>query len=463
MTTRWIAGLGLVVLSTALAAPAAASDGSRTIIRIRSGLDGWSAINSICLQLGCQVVRPLDTLPGQTQPASLFLVLNLPALTPLVNSVLQLGGVESLEPDLLIVLARDDTWSADQASAAVVDQLADRTLVNYYGAVAWAAYLQQPAAGIVRLSDTHCILGEAGGGIVAVIDTGVDPQHPTLQAVLTGGYDFTRNTYGGDETADVQQASAAVVDDVRWVNSGTAAPVDQATADVLSDGNHDDFGHGTMVAGVVHLTAPRAQIMPLKAFAANGQGYTSDIVRAVNYATSLGAKVINMSFSSATASAELRKALTSAMGRNIILVASAGNGGTTTLVYPAAWNAVLGVASTANDDTRSSFSNYGAQLVDLAAPGEGIITTYPWASFAAAWGTSFSAPFVAGTAALLAGMSPSATSSDISSALSHAQPLTSDLGWGRLDSYQAVSAGFVLWPSAPRSQSADACTVPSGS
>jgi subtilisin family serine protease len=95
--------------------------------------------------------------------------------------------------------------------------------------------------------------------------------------------------------------------------------------------------------------------------------------------------------------------------------------------------------------------------VSLAAPGEGIITTYPWGSFAATAGTSFSAPMVSGTVALLVGMQNTATGAQVSSAVSHAKPLTLDLGWGRLQTYETVAAGRGLWPSAPVSAVPSTC------
>jgi hypothetical protein len=524
MKPRWVVASVLAVL-VAAAAPAAA-DPARTIVRVKSSLDGWSVINSVCATLGCHVERSLDSPPGVTQASSLFLVTGLPDITAAVNAQMSLLGVDSFEADLLAKVGQipplpgpspspdpsptptptptpspspdpsptpsptpspspspspdpsptpsptpspspspspdpsptpspspdpgdDDVWISAQASAAVVDQLSDRTPVSYYGATTWRAYLRQPANDIIRLRETHCSLRETGAGIVAVIDTGVDRSHPVLAPVLTAGYDFTRNSDGGDELSDLNQASAAVVDGWNWVNRATAAAVDQASAAVVDDPQYVAFGHGTMVAGVVHLVAPTAQIMPLKAFRANGQGYTSDILRAIYFAVHQGAKVLNMSFSRSTSSPELQRALDNAVGNGLIAVSSAGNDGINTLRYPAAYDSVIGVASTANDDTRSSFSNYGAALVSLAAPGEGIISTYPWGIFSAAWGTSFSTPFVSGAAALLVGMDASADSTQVSSALSHAVPLTSDLGWGRLDLYQAVTAANFLWPNAP--------------
>jgi len=207
----------------------------------------------------------------------------------------------------------------------------------------------------------------------------------------------------------------------------------------------------------VHLVAPTARIMPLKAFASDGTGYTSDIIRAIVYAARSGANVVNMSFSRRTPSNELKRAIDFAASRGVIAVASAGNDGQPTLMYPAAYDNVMGVASTADDDARSSFSNYGATLVWVAAPGEGIITTYPWGTFAGAWGTSFSAPMVSGAAALLVGLESTATYGQVSSAVAEAQPLTPDLGYGRLDLHLAVAAGRALWPNAAESPIPDTC------
>jgi subtilisin family serine protease len=365
-------------------------------------------------------------------------------------------GIASVEPDLPVDLA-DNPFRSDQASASVLNTLWEGGPTSYYGTPSLESYVVQPAADIVGVRHTHCGLQATGGGIVAVIDTGVDHEHPTLAPHLVDGYDFTRNVPGGSERADTDQASASVLNEVYGVNQATMAGVDQASASVLNQPGLEAFGHGTMVAGVIHLVAPTAKIMPLKAFNASGEGYTSSIIRAILYATHHEAKVINMSFSRPTSSPELKLILNYADLRGVTLVSSAGNNGNTALRYPAAYSNVIGVASTSNDDVRSSFSSYGSGLVSLAAPGEAIITTYPFSTFGAAWGTSFSTPFVSGGAALLVGNTPPATPSQVTSALLKAKPLTSSLGAGRLDLEQAIQHGRSLWPTGAVSPIPDSC------
>jgi subtilisin family serine protease len=295
---------------------------------------------------------------------------------------------------------------------------------------------------IIGLSNTQNTFNVKGAGIVAVIDTGIDPSHPVLKNSLVPGYDFTRNLDGeGNETADVILSSTPTVSNATWVNQQSAANVDQSTAAVV-DGNpgYSAFGHGTMVAGIVHLVAPGASLMPLKAFRADGTGYNSDIIRAIYFAVFHNANVLNMSFNLAGYSLEVKKAVDFAAFKGLISVAAAGNSGREILVYPAAFSSVMGVASTTNDDQRSSFSNYGNALVWVAAPGEGIVTTYPFATYAAGWGTSFSAPFVSGVAALMLDVESSCNEPESAQAMAHAKLLDQTLGYGRLDSYQAILA-----------------------
>ena len=249
-----------------------------------------------------------------------------------------------------------------------------------------------------------------GLGIVAIIDTGVDANNPVLAPCLVPGYDFTTNTAGiPDEMKDpmLNQSTAALLNQstatvlnqstAALLNQSTAAILNQSTAAVLNgDSLPADFGHGTMVAGLVHLIAPGAQIMPLKAFAEDGTAQTSNIVAAIYYAVQHGAAVINMSFGESDISAEVLQAINYANRNNVVCVASTGNAGTQTVVYPAGYGSVVGVTSVNAQGSLSSFANYGPDITAVAAPGENLVTTYPGSNFAAVSGTSFSAALISG-------------------------------------------------------------------
>ncbi len=175
--------------------------------------------------------------------------------------------------------------------------LSDTAPFSYYGTTVWHGYVFQPANTLIRTSTTQSAFSTAGSGvIVADIDTGVDPNHPVLKSSLLAGYDFTRNQSGGSEMSDVSQSTVAVLDgdgvQTAQVSQSTVAVLDQSTVAVL-DGNPEyaAFGHGTMTAGIIHMVAPQAKILPLKAFQADGSGYNSDILRAIYYAVGHGAKV----------------------------------------------------------------------------------------------------------------------------------------------------------------------------
>jgi len=312
---------------------------------------------------------------------------------------------------------------------------------------------------LIRLADTQTTFGALGAGIVAIIDTGIDPTHPVLanSIVAGGGYDFVHNQTGASEWGDLTKgeskilnASSPIVtskDTVAHVTQSTAAILDQSTAAILDKYLKDHhlqmpaaFGHGTMVAGVVHLVAPMAQIMPLKAFSGNGTANLSDIRRAIYYATDHGAHVINMSFTLTTPSTELADAIDYADNVNVICVAAAGNSSKTKVGNPANLPYVMGVASSSDQDLRSKFTSYGTGVF-VAAPGEGIVTTFPGQNYAEATGTSFSAPLVAGAAALTVQVKPTIDYTDSSAAVSNAQKIKSTgVGHGRLDLYQAIQA-----------------------
>jgi subtilisin family serine protease len=420
---------GAQILS--LSSNTATAPPTRIVVRDSLGLTG---IKTTCSLLGCTVVRGLGDPSGQ-----LFLITTPSTLDPvtfLLHLRLQLGIVDA-EIDQVV---KTSAASAGPAPS----YLTDKAPITYYGATVWRGYVTQTGNQLIQTDATHSIFNVAGSRVtVAVIDTGVDPTNPVLQNLLVSGYDFTRNVNGGSEKADVSQSTVAVLDQAKpaQVNQSTVAVLDQSTVAVLDSQQYAAFGHGTMVSGIVHLVAPQAKIMPLKSFTADGSGYDSDILRAIYYAVKNGAKVINMSFSYSTSSPELANAINYAAKNGVILVASAGNDGKQVSVYPGALPNVIDVGSTSNTDTVSSFSNYGAPPLWMAAPGEAIVTTYPFGTYAAGWGTSFSAPFVSGAAALLVNVSGKCNQSSGANALAHAQWISApQVGNGRLDTYQAVQA-----------------------
>jgi len=220
-----------------------------------------------------------------------------------------------------------------------------------------------------------------------------------------------------------------------------------------------DFGHGTSVAGLIHLIAPEAKILPIKAFGPGGTADAAVIYQSLTYAMDHGANVINLSFSSTGIDPNVQAAIAEAVGKGIIVAAAAGNSGSSDPVFPASLPGVMGVGAVdgCNAPTtpppapgtvnpcianpvfnRADFSNFDPStgIVDdqVAAPGVQLFTTFPgfgllWATVS---GTSFSAPIVAGEAALLRqlGQSGAASRDEINNTANPAIPGDADGGLG---------------------------------
>jgi subtilisin family serine protease len=363
----------------------------------------------------------------------------------------------------------------NESIVQILDSL-QRTTSTFFGNSVWTAYVAQSALNVIKLGDAQQ-LASGNGIVVAVIDTGVDPHHPALQGALVPGYDFTRDLAGpGSEWADLNESIVQILDSASGsvldpsapvpVNPSTVAMVDPATAaqvDVTQLPHA--FGHGTMVAGLVHLVAPAAKIMPLKAFRADGSSNAFDIERAIYYAVDHGAKIINMSFSSVTTSAELTHAIDYATMHGVICLASAGNSGRRAVVFPGGYRNVMAVGSTTNADARSVFSNHGDHLVSLAAPGEALITLYPGRRYAAVSGTSFSTALVAGGVGLLAQLVPTVDFRQAGRWFdSGAVKLPNvELGDGRLDLYETLRTHAPVGPPPDTTAPTVALTSPAAS
>jgi len=360
------------------------------------------------------------------------------SLDELLTILPQQLGIVSVEVDQIVNLI------ASPPLSFIPNGLADSFPDDYYGTLVSEGYLDQPANSIVRTTQAQNDFHVSGAGVVATVDTGVDRLHPALAPILLPGYDFVHNTNGADEKGDLDHSTEFVLDggggSPTYVSPWTAAVVNQAGAAALNNSQYAAFGHGTMVAGIVHLVAPTAKILPLKAFSADGTGYVSAILRAIYFATAQGSTVVNMSFSITSTSSAMSDAINYANSKGVICVAAAGNEGEQIEVYPASFGQVMGVASTSNSDVLSSFSNYGSQVEWVAAPGENIISTYPFDVYASSSGTSFSTPFVSGTAALLANVDGGINQSGAADAIGHAKYISPQLNRGVLDIYQAVGS-----------------------
>jgi subtilisin family serine protease len=413
--------------------PARAAAEDRLIVRAGGLLGGLPVVKSACRLLGCNVLYALDGTLNNVLLVAVPDVLDTQLLVKLLSVV---PGIINVEIDQVV-------YTEGTAGTSAPPALLDKTPINYYGTTVRRGYVQQPAFDILGLQEAHERYGLTGRGVtVAVIDTGVDTSHPVLKPSLLPGYDFTRNREGAAEQGDISQSTMAILDQTQpgFVNQSTMAILDQSTMAILDGPEFAAFGHGTIVAGVIHLAAPRAKILPIKAFRADGSGYLSDVLRSLYYASSKNAKVINMSFSFTTKSRELERTLEYVTSKGAIALSSAGNDGLKTNVYPASYSTVMGVASTTNWDTLSSFSNFGTTVAWIAAPGEAVVSTYPFNTYAAAWGTSFSTPFAAGVAAMLAEGTLAITNQQAADAAGNGVWISWDVSKGRLDAPSAIRA-----------------------
>jgi thermitase len=268
---------------------------------------------------------------------------------------------------------------------------------------------------------------------IAVIDSGVDPNHPDLSGKLIAGYNFLTHTA---DTRDGQGHGTAV--------AGTAAA---------------STNSGIGIAGV----AWQNPIMPIVVWDAAHAGTYSNISAAINYAADHGAKVINISLSGSSYSSTLQSAVNYAWNKGSVIVAAAGNYSTSSPYYPAALTNVVAVSAT-NDssDAFASFSNYGTWIT-VAAPGNWIYTTQNGGGYWTVYGTSFSTPQVAGLAALLFSLNTALSNSQVVNIIKNSADDVGTpgfdpyYGWGRINIYRALQAAQTT----PSSSTSVAITSPS--
>jgi subtilisin family serine protease len=250
---------------------------------------------------------------------------------------------------------------------------------------------------------------------VAILDTGIDTDHPDLASNVYKSSDKPNNGKDDDKNGYVD-------DTYGWnVINGKGS-------------GEDDNGHGTHVSGIVAGHGNNAngisgvcwsaKLVAVKFMNSKGKGSTSDAIDGIDYAVKNGAKIINCSFGSSSKSSALHDAVDYAQDHNVLLVVAAGNDGENidkNPTYPASFtdSNILAVAASTDEDTLASFSNFGSTAVDVAAPGDNVYSTYKGGGYRYLSGTSMAAPYAAGTAAMLRKQESDATYGDLRYAIRH--------------------------------------------
>ncbi|WUQ04106.1 type VII secretion-associated serine protease mycosin [Streptomyces sp. NBC_00250] len=285
-----------------------------------------------------------------------------------------------------------------------------------------------------------------GKGVkVAVIDTGVDDVNPQLRSAVDPklGKDYLKPDKKNPGFGDEQRGK--------------------------TDGTVDQVGHGTKVAGIIAARprkgtgfvglAPEATIIPIRQNDEKNSGKSDTMAQAITWAVAKGAHVINISQDTTEpldADSDMAKAVAEAIKRDVVVVASAGNDGmdgTFKKTYPAAFPGVLAVASSDRNNERAAFSQAG-DFVGVAAPGVDVVSTVPGGGQCVDNGTSFSAPYVAGVAALLRAEHDDWTAAQIvarieQTAVRSVNGRDNYVGWGVVDPVRALADAPGAPPTAP--------------
>lgn len=276
--------------------------------------------------------------------------------------------------------------------------------------------LQQWALQKIKAFDAWDITQGADTVLLAIIDTGIDYNHPDLKNKIYLNSGETGTDINGNDKRfnGIDDDGNGFIDDyMGWdFTDRVGFPFDSTGGDYLNWDNDpfDNQGHGTFIAGIAAAetnnltgiagTAPKIKLLNLRAFDPGGFGEEDDVAAAILYAVQMKAKVINMSFGDNSFSLVLRDIIQYAYSQNLVLVASAGNSGSNLPHYPSGYSEVICVGNSTIDDVVASSSNWGS-TIDLVAPGTNILTTSRNGGYSSINGTSASAPFVSATAALI--------------------------------------------------------------
>lgn len=299
---------------------------------------------------------------------------------------------------------------------------------------------------------------------LAIIDTGIDYNHPDLKnKIFLNQGEFGLDPLGRDKRFNgIDDDGNGFIDDyMGWdFTDRFGFPFDSSAGDYTDWDNDpfDDQGHGTYISGIAAAqtnnisgiagTAPDIKLLNIRAFDPNGYGEEDDVAAAILYAVLMNARVINMSFGDDSFSMVLRDVIRYAHSQNLVLIASAGNRGVSSPHYPSGYSEVICVGNSTINDVVSPSSNWGS-TIDLVAPGTNILTTAKNNSYTSINGTSASAPFVSAAACLILSRSDF-SNEEVKQILKSTTDDIGESGWdlksgaGRLNLFRALN---VLAPS----------------
>lgn len=249
--------------------------------------------------------------------------------------------------------------------------------------------------------------------LLAIVDTGIDYNHPDLKGRVNKGYDFINN----DEDA------------------------------------MDDQGHGTHCAGIAAASAndgigiaglaPNVSLLAVKVLSAQGGGSNESVASGIVYAADKGAHIISLSLGGGYPSKAIQDAVNYANNKGSLVIAAMGNSGNESKSYPAACEGVMAIGATDINDNRASFSQYGS-WISVGAPGKDILSTIPGGKYAVYSGTSMATPYAAGLASLVKSQFPSMTAQQIKAKIESTSTDVGTAGFDKMFGHGRINAAAAV-------------------
>lgn len=381
------------------------------MIRTRAGV-GLTSSQDVCEKYGATVVDSFEFPSSSLEESGQLLQLQLPAGMSTIEAVSEMAKdprIQFAEPNYIYQLEKDPPAATparvakDQAGPGLPDDLDERL----WGLNNLGQNMGTAGADINAPEAWNIQIGRKDGPIIAVIDSGIDFRHPDLKANMW----VNPGEIAGD---GIDNDGNGVIDDVHGFDANG------------KNGNpYDGNGHGSHVAGTIGAVGNNglgvvgvnqvAQIMAVKIFDDAGSTNSAAIVRGIEYATKMGARITSNSWGGLSASQAVKQAFEASPALHIMSAGNSGWDNDKRAHYPSGYRVSnsIAVAASDRDDKKASFSNYGLTTVDIAAPGKEIYSLEPGGGYTTKSGTSMATPHVTGVAGLVASQFPEATNEEI--------------------------------------------------